>query len=120
MKTSFSGLEVWKEAFEFTIDVYRIAGKFPKEEKCALTSQLKRAASSVAANIAEGRGRGGNKEFCRFLYIARGSLEESKSHLLLAKELDYITESDIMSIEEKAERLGAMLNNLIVRLQKSI
>ena len=85
-----------------------------------MTSQLKRAASSVAANIAEGRGRGGNKEFCRFLYIARGSLEESKSHLLLAKELDYITESDIMSIEDKAERLGAMLNNLIIRLQRSI
>jgi len=120
MKTSFSDLKVWKVAFEFTIDVYRIAGKFPKEEKYALTSQLKRSASSVPANIAEGRGRGGNKEFCRFLYIARGSLEESKSHLLLAKELDYITESDIMGIGEKAERLGAMLNNLIVRLQKSI
>lgn len=120
MKTSFSGLEVWKEAFEFTIEIYRITGKFPKEEKYALTSQLKRAASSVPANIAEGRGRGGNKEFCRFLYIARGSLEECKSHLLLAKELDYITESDIMSIEDKAERLGTMLNNLIVRLQRSI
>jgi len=120
MKTSFSGLEVWKEAFEFTIEIYRITGKFPKEEKYALTSQLKRASSSVPANIAEGRGRGGNKEFCRFLYIARGSLEECKSHLLLAKELDYITESDIMSIEDKAERLGAMLNNLIVRLQRSI
>ena len=120
MKTSFSGLEVWKEAFEFTIEVYRITGKFPKEEKYALTSQLKRAASSVPANIAEGRGRGGNKEFCRFLYIARGSLEESKSHLLLANGLGYIDESDIIGLEEKTERLGAMLNNLIVRIQKSI
>ena len=120
MKTSFSDLQVWKEAFEFTIQVYRITGKFPKEEKYALTSQLKRSASSVPANIAEGRGRGGNKEFCRFLYIARGSLEESKSHVLLAKGLGYIDESDIISLEEKTERLGAMLNNLIVRLQKSI
>ncbi len=116
MKSNFCNLEVWKESFKFALDIYKITARFPLEEKYALTSQLKRSASSVPANIAEGKGRESDKEFNRFLYIARGSLEESKSHLLLARELGYISKADILNLEKDTEKIGAMLNNLIKRV----
>jgi len=90
------------------------------EEKYALSSQLKRASLSIAANIAEGKGRSSNKDFIRFLYIARGSLEESKSHLIFAKELGYVSESDFIAISKIAEEVGLTLNGLIKSLTKKL
>lgn len=113
IKTGFSSINAWKISFEYAVQVYGITAKFPSEERYALTSQLNRAASSVSANIAEGSGRSSNKDFIRFLYIARGSLEESKSHLLFAKELGYIADSDFDAISESAEKTGFVLNGFI-------
>ena len=118
MKSSFAKLDVWKESFDFALEIYRLTSSFPVEERYALTSQLKRAASSVPANISEGKGSESDKEFCRFLFIARGSLEESKCHLMMARELDYINHKDFEYIEKKVEKIGTMLNKLINYLTK--
>lgn len=83
-----------------------------------MISQLKRSASSIPANIAEGKGRSGDQEFRRFLYIARGSLEENKSHLLLAKELGYISDEDFSKIKRKAEEVGLALNGMLRAINK--
>jgi len=120
IKTSFSSLKVWQIAFDYAIKVYKITGNFPVEENYALSSQLKRASLSIAANISEGKGRSSNKDFIRFLYIARGSLEESKSHLIFAKELGYVSESDFIAISKIAEEVGLTLNGLIKSLTKKL
>ena len=80
----FQKLDVWQRAHQLTLRVYRAARAFPREEMYRLTDQLCRAASSVAANIAEGTGRNTLKDYLQFLYTARGSIEETKYHLILA------------------------------------
>src|SRR2546426_6254710 len=90
----FRRLNVWEKARELTLEVYRITAPFPKEELYALTSQLKRAASSIAANIAEGCGRGSDADFGRFLLISMGSASELEYHLLLARDLKFLSETD--------------------------
>ena len=85
----FRNLEVWDKAHQLTLNVYRITKTFPGDEKFGLTSQIRRCAASVAANIAEGCGRTGNAEFHRFLQIAMGSASELEYHLLLSRDLEY-------------------------------
>ena len=83
----FKQLKVWSKAHEATLFLYRVTQQFPKEELFGLTSQIRRAASSMGANIAEGCGRRSDKELARFLGIARGSAVELEYHLLLARDL---------------------------------
>lgn len=116
MKTCFENLEVWRLSFKFALKIYKITAGFPSDEKYALSSQLKRSASSISANIADGKGRESDKEFKRFLYIARGSLEESKSHLLLAQQLNYIDDENFNKVEKLSEEVGLKLNGLIKSL----
>lgn len=106
-------LIVWKKAYEFTLKIYKITVLFPVEEKYALTSQLRRAALSVPANIAEGKGRGTQREFVRFLHIARGSLEECSVYIMLAKDLTYIDEKCYVELNKYIVEIGKMLNGLI-------
>jgi four helix bundle protein len=87
-----SKLIVWQKSHELVLKVYGITKDFPRDELFGLTSQVRRAAVSVPSNIVEGKARGSNKDFKRFLLIARGSLEETKYQLLLAKDLKYIDE----------------------------
>ncbi len=110
---SFERLEVWQFAYKFSLEIYRLVSNFPNKEKYGLVDQLCRAAVSVPVNIAEGSGRGSIKDFQRFLYIARGSLEETKSHLLIAKGLGYVQEKEFETIMALAQRIGKMLNGLI-------
>lgn len=77
-------LKVWKKAHHLTLDIYRVTGKFPREEMYALTSQMRRCSASMGANIAEGCGKQGNNELHRFLHIASGSASEFDYQLLLA------------------------------------
>lgn len=112
----FRQLTVWQRAYGLTVDIYKLAKKFPKEELYGLTSQLRRAVVSVAANIAEGYERNHRKEYLQFLYIAKGSLGEIETYLLLAKDLGYMTEQDFSIIEEKRSEVSRMLLGLIKSL----
>ena len=108
---SLHQLLAWQEAIKLTGLVYQLSRVFPKEEIYALSSQMRRAAISVPSNIAEGAGRTGRKEFLRFLSVARGSLCELETQLILAKNLGYV--SDTSDIDEQIERLFGLLGGLM-------
>ncbi|MDK2917575.1 MAG: hypothetical protein PWQ37_308 [Candidatus Petromonas sp.] len=116
MENNFKKLEVWQKSHELTIKIYKITTDFPKEERYRLIDQLCRSASSIPANIAEGKGRYHNKEFKQFLYIARGSLEETKYHLILSNDLGYINNEKYNELMKLANVIGKMLNGLIKTL----
>ncbi|MBC7074989.1 MAG: four helix bundle protein [Syntrophomonadaceae bacterium] len=109
-------LEVWRESIKLVKQVYKITVGFPREELYALTSQMRRSAISIPSNIAEGAARNSKKEFIQFLAIARGSLSELETQLVIAKELGYIKD---IEISEQIEKVFALLSGLI-RQQKKI
>jgi four helix bundle protein len=84
---NFRELTVWQKAHELVVEIYRVSGGFPSEERFGLTVQLRKAAVSIGSNIAEGCGRGTNKDFARFLSIAAGSASEVEYQVLLARDL---------------------------------
>lgn len=112
-----SNLEVWKLSHQLTLEVYKISNSFPKSEQFGLVSQVRRSVSSVPTNIVEGQARQYKKEFIQFLYIAKASLEETNYHLYLAKDLDYLTESEYRTLEEMCTRIKMMLFKLIKSMQ---
>lgn len=114
----FEKLDVWKETLVAISEIYEIAKRFPDSEKYALTSQLKRSVTSIALNIAEGRGSGNDKEFKRFLKIAISSLFETVANLKIAEKLGYVGEKDISDILAKLDQVGAKLKALIKSLDK--
>jgi four helix bundle protein len=114
---SFKELDVWKKAVKLAAATYRRTESFPSSDKYVLTHQIRKAAVSVPANIAEGWGRGSTKEYIQFLIIARGSLMELDSHFCIAHELDYVHAQDIEGIEREIESVGKMLNRLISSLR---
>ena len=116
----FEKLEVWKKAHRFVLDIYKVTSKFPKDEKFSLTDQLRRSSSSVPTNIVEGNERQGKKEYIQFLYTAKGSLAESKYHLLLAKDLGYINEEKYRVLTNNGDEIGKLLNGLISYLKSKI
>ena len=113
-------LEVWARAKEFAVVIYKeTIPLLPVSEKYNLSDQLKRAASSIPANIAEGHGRYHYLDNVRFCYIARGSLTEVQSHLALAYELDFISADVYQRMTIFAESIGKQLNNYIAYLKRS-
>lgn len=114
---SYRELKVWQLGMELAKEVYRITRIFPKEEMYGLTSQMRRASVSVPANIAEGWART-RKEYMRFLLIARGSLMELETYLLLCNDLDYLKEEASKDFLEKCSQIGKMLNSLYASLRK--
>ncbi|WP_031514140.1 four helix bundle protein [Desulfofalx alkaliphila] len=119
MYNDTSKLIVWQKAHQLVLKTYDLTKSFPKEELFGLTSQIRRAAVSIPSNIVEGKARGSNKEYKRFLLMARGSLEEVKYQLLLAKELKYIDENRYKEALKSAEEVGRLLNGLMVSISKS-
>jgi four helix bundle protein len=115
---NYKELEVWQLAKGFAIEVYKLTATFPRSEQFGLTSQIRRAATSVPANIAEGWGRGSAGEYIQFLLIARGSLMEVETHLIIANELGYLTPNQLKSCQSLVERIGEMLNRLVQALRK--
>ena len=109
--------EVWKLAHSAVLRIYEITKGFPIEERYRLIDQLCRAAASVPANIAEGKGRSSLKEYLQFLSIARGSVEEVKYFLLLARDLKYLEQQDYEGIVNDYDRVGKMLNGLMSSLR---
>lgn len=110
---SHRDLIVWQKGMELVVAVYGISKNFPKEETYGLTSQLRRAAVSIPANIAEGQGRRLPREFAQFLAHARGSLLELDTLLELAQRLGYIKESEYFKIKERVNEVGRILNGLL-------
>ena len=117
---NFTHLDVWQEAHEFVLSIYKASKDFPKEEQYRLKDQLCRSAASIPANIAEGTGKNTLKDYINFLYNARGSLEETKYHLILAKDLSYLEKESFKEFLSKINKIGKMLNGLINSLEKSI
>jgi len=115
MKT-FRDLRVWQHAHDLVLQVYRLTQTFPNHELYGLSSQLRRAAVSVPANIVEGFTRKGNKDFSRFLNVAQGSLEETKYFLLLAKDLDYLPSASFDKLQAQADTVGKMLHGLMTKV----
>ncbi|MCF8011408.1 MAG: four helix bundle protein [Clostridiales bacterium] len=111
-----SKLIVWQKSHELVLKIYEITKNFPKDEIYGLTSQIRRASVSIPSNIVEGKARGSNKEYKRFLLMARGSLEEAKYQLLLAKDLMYIDEEIYKKIFDKMNEVGRLLGGLIKRM----
>ena len=107
---SFEQLKVKKKAHQYVLSIYSLTRQYPKEEIFALVSQMRRAAYSITANIAEGFVRTGQKDKLHFYNIAQGSLEETRNFILLSKDLAYISEEDKQRIMVQAAEVARLLN----------
>ena len=105
----FRELKVWEKAHAMTLLTYRLTEGFPKHELFGITSQIRRCSASIPANIAEGCGRLGNTELHRFLQIACGSASELEYHLLLARDLGYLSQADHLPAEKQLLEMKRML-----------
>ena len=117
--SSYRDLEVWQKGMDFAADVYRLTKQMPKPEEYRLTSQVLRAAASVPANIAEGHMRGSRKEYAQFISIARGSLAEAGTLLMLAVRAELLRSEAVADTLSLADKLGRQLNVLRRRLSSS-
>jgi len=112
----YKQLQVWLKAHALVLDVYRVTAKFPRSEQYGLTSQLRRSAASIAANIAEGCGRDTKADFGRFLSIAGGSASEAEYHLLLAKDLGILGSNLHEELDARVAEIKKMLRGLRVAI----
>lgn len=117
--SSYRDLEVWRRGMDFAADVYRLTKLLPKTEEYRLTSQVIRAAASVPANIAEGHTRGSRKEYAQFISIARGSLAEAETLLMLAVRAELLRNDAVADTLSLADKLGRQLNVLRRRLRSA-
>ena len=115
---SYRDLKVWNLGMDLVIMCYRLTTKLPKTEVYGLTSQIKRAAVSIPANIAEGKGRHNLGEYIHHLSIANGSLKELETHLLIAERLSYLENPELHPVLELTDEVGKMLNTLITTLKE--
>jgi len=118
MIQKFTDLRVWQLAHQLTIKMYKLTKDFPTKETFGLESQLRRSASSIGANISEGFSRDTKKDYVRFLYLSRGSLSETVNHLILARDLGYITDRQYIEFENEYTVLSKQLNSLISVIKK--
>ncbi|MDW7712568.1 MAG: four helix bundle protein [Deferrisomatales bacterium] len=115
---SYRDLVVWRRSMDLAIECYRATDGFPAHETYGLASQIRRAAVSIPANVAEGHARVHRKEFEHHLSIARGSLAEFETHLEIAASLGYLSAEQTRSLKEGAGQTGRMLNALLTSLRK--
>jgi four helix bundle protein len=113
----FRKLEVWKRSYRLTLAAYKATAVFPREELYGLTSQIRRSCAAIPANIAEGCGRGSNSDLARFLQIALGSATELECHLLLARELSFLDESDHERLAREVTEIKRMLTSFVKSLR---
>jgi len=113
----YQELMVWRKSMDLTVETYRLSKKLPKEEKYGLADQMRRASVSMPSNIAEGQDRNSKKEFCNFLYIARGSRAELETQFLICVRVGYLAETEISYALELLKEIGKMLTALISRLK---
>jgi four helix bundle protein len=115
--TSFKELKIWQKGIEIVKDVYESTKTFPTVETYGLTAQIRRAAISIPSNIAEGFKRYHEKEYRQFLFISLGSLAELETQLIIARELDYISQVVLDNLSEKSEHLSRMIYALMKKFQ---
>ena len=115
----FHNLVIWEKSHQLTLDIYKLTQQFPKEELFGLTSQIRRAISSVPTNIAEGCGRATNKDFAHFLQISIGSACEVEYQLLLAHDLNYITDEDYNRLNDEIVSVRKMIHKYQSGLKSS-
>jgi four helix bundle protein len=111
-------LDLWKRSMDFVVAIYRVTEQFPKEEKFGLTSQLRRAAVSVGANVAEGAAKTSTKDFRRYLSNSQGSTSEIETELLIALRLNYLDEADFLILTKDLDDVGRMITGLSRSLQR--
>lgn len=114
----YKRLRMWQEAHKLTLLTYRITKQFPKDELFALTSQIRRATVSIAANIVEGQARISKREFLQFLSIANGSLVEVEYYIQLSKDLGYITENQQKELEHQLHYVGVLLHKYMFTMKQ--
>lgn len=119
MAQRFTKLKVWNEAHKLVLCTYKLSSDFPAEEKFGLTSQIRRSAASICANLAEGCERKSTREYLQYMYISKGSLGETRYHMLLAKDLGYLKEDEFISFEEQADYIAALLQKLIHSMERT-
>lgn len=115
----FRELQVWEKAHRLVLDVYQATGSFPDDERYALRSQIRRAASSIPANIAEGCGRASNKDLAHFVQIALGSAAELEYHLLLSRDLSYLAHEEYESLTAQTVEVKKMATSFVTYLRKN-
>ena len=115
---SYRDLKVWQQAMNLAEECYRLTRQFPKEELYGMTSQVRRSAASVAANIAEGHGRNSRGEYAEFLRVAQGTLMELETHLILAARVGLISNGLIVQVLKDSQGLGKMLRALIRSIER--
>ena len=113
MEVGFKKLIAWQKSYELSLEIYKITKDFPEHERFGLISQMRRAAVSVVANIAEGYERPHRKDYLKFLVIAKGSLSELETFLLLSRDLRYLKMDQYGQIAARREEVGRLLNGLI-------
>ena len=114
---SYRDLVVWQEAMELVHGIYDLTSTFPDNERFGLTSQMRRAAVSVASNVAEGQGRNSRGEFIQFLGNARGSLQELETQLLVAERRSFALQQGVKALMDQCDKVRRLLNGLINSLK---
>lgn len=117
---TYQDLEVWKQSKDLVRDIYQLTKKFPKEEQFGLVNQLRRAAVSIPSNIAEGCGRNHNKDSIQFFFIARGSLYEVETQIIISSDLDYLSNDEKVVIIERIQTCKKLLNGFINYFQNRV
>ena len=116
---SYQDLKVWRTAMSLAVESYRLTQRLPREEKYGLTGQIRRAAVSIPANIAEGHGRLHRGDYLRSLSVAIGSVKELETEMLLARQLGYITADETRRASAWADEVGRMLGAIVRTLRRS-
>ena len=116
---NYKELKVWEKSHLFTLKIYEVSKLFPRDEFYGLTNQLRRAASSIPANIAEGCGKNSQNELAHFLNTAPGSTNEAEYHLILANDLNYLPETNLSELTDKINEIKAMLIVLIGKVRNN-
>lgn len=120
VSTDYKQLDVWRRAMKLVREIYDCTRSFPRDEIFGLSSQMRRAAVSVASNIAEGKGRYSQKELVQFLYKSRGSLLELETQILIARDLGYVDDKSGQNLSTRTLEVTRILNGLINRFQREI
>jgi len=115
--SSYRDLIAWQKSISLIERIYSCTRQFPKEEIYGITSQMRRAAVSIASNIAEGRGRNSTGEFCQFLGVSKGTLYELETQLIVSNKVGYLSDEELNSLLNNCDEISRLLNGLLKSLK---